>query len=311
MEHFVTICDYKFLPQLLNLYRSFEKTIDEFILHVVCVNRATFEFVGNLPLKSINPINLTDFEDETLLRLKEERSAREYFWTLTPQLPTFVIKAYGKIERITYLDADLFFYRSPKIIINRFLKTNKNMLITDHAFATHFDQSHHSGKFCVQFITFRFPDAEPIRKEWADLCIDWCYDKSEPGRYGDQKYLERLEQKYPDDIHVLEQKEFCQAPWNHLRFSYSDAIFNHFQGLRIVSERVIEFADYPIPKYTYDFIYIPYIQELRRTVEFLTMHGFIFEPQAKPTSLSLRLWRSMRNVKRLACDLNVRQFSKF
>jgi hypothetical protein len=185
------------------------------------------------------------------------------------------------------------------------------MLITEHAYSPQFDQSRTSGKYCVQFITFNFPEAEFLRQEWEDLCMEWCSEIAEPGRYGDQKYLEYFQAQYDSEIHVLQEKHYCQAPWNHTRFTYSDLVFMHFQGLRIVKKNRVEFADYPIPRATFEAIYKPYLLELRKSILYLESEGFELAHQAKSTGIFVKVARQIRGLLWLIKDASRVSSQKF
>lgn len=310
-EHFVTMTNRTFLPQLLCLYKSLVKIDFSFNLHVLCFCEDSKIILDKLNLEYLFPLALTDFEDDTLSSIKGVRTSREYFWTLTPQLPKFVLTLHPKIQRITYLDADLFFFKNPMKLIDKLVSSKKSVLITDHAFAPEFDQSARSGKYCVQFITFLFPDAEIVRKSWENKCIEWCFEIPQYNLYGDQKYLEHFVEDYKSHVFVLDNVEYCQAPWNHTRFSYSDAVFNHFQGLRIVRGDKVEFADYPIPRATFNNFYLPYLNELRCAVNQLNTVGFSTPIQAKPTSIFRKFARKVRHYIRLAQDRSVPSSNKF
>ena len=52
---------------------------------------------------------ISNFETSQLNLLKKERTIAEYCWTLTPHVIEWVFKENVHINRLTYLDADLFF----------------------------------------------------------------------------------------------------------------------------------------------------------------------------------------------------------
>ena len=53
------------------------------------------------------------------------------------------------------------------------------------------------------------------------------------------KYLDNWAFQFTEAVHILQHKEWIQAPWNAIRFPYSDAIIWHFQGLRIERSRLV------------------------------------------------------------------------
>ena len=65
-------------------------------------------------------------------------------------------------------------------------KSKKDILITKHNYSPKYDKSNESGKFCVQFLIINRKGYDII-KDWSLLCDEWCYDKVEENKYGDQK----------------------------------------------------------------------------------------------------------------------------
>ncbi len=243
VEHFVTLFDSTFLPMALCLHDSLMRQTTMFHLWVVCVDERVEVELVRLNLPNVSLIALAEVETEDLRRVKPERSRGEYCWTVTPFAPGFVFARDPLIERVTYLDADLYFFDRPQKLLQELEESAKHVLITDHAYDPEYDYSATSGRYCVQFMTFRnTPQAREILQWWQDRCIEWCYDRNEPGRFGDQKYLDDWPERFGDSVHVLAQVEKTLAPWNVRYFERRDgslsAGFFHFHGFRIVTRRV-------------------------------------------------------------------------
>ena len=107
------------------------------------------------------------------------------------------------MKRVTYLDADLWFRKSPAPIFKEFDKSGKDVLITDHAYSPEYDNSEKNGQYCVQFTTFTREGGETVRKWWEERCIEWCFARFENGKFGDQKYLDDWLERFPEQVHVL------------------------------------------------------------------------------------------------------------
>jgi hypothetical protein len=273
-EHFVTLFNNKFLPQGLSLYASMVNNIEYFNLWVICLDSDTYEILDKLKLNSLTPLRLADFETEELLAVKEIRTFAEYCWTLTPFSFKFVYQKDNSIRRLTYLDADFFFFDNPKKIFSDFELSKKAVLITKHNYSPFYDHSKTSGKFCVQFLTIDFKDGELIRKDWEEKCIEWCYNRFEEGKFGDQKYLDLWPINFDELVYIVKDKELFLAPWNCIQYSIDEIIAFHFHGLRIISKSHFNIGNYLVPKSTFKYIYLPYIDSLKKSIEILEKLGF-------------------------------------
>jgi hypothetical protein len=292
VEHYVTLFDGAFLPQGLALHMSLERHAKPYCLWVLCMDRKAHDGMRLLALPNTHLLALDELETADLRAVKPGRSRGEYCWTVTPFTPQFVFESDATVRRVTYLDADLWLCRSPEPVLSEFEDSGKAVLITDHAYSPEHDQSARSGRYCVQFMTFVRDESELVRQWWADRCIEWCFNRAEPGRYGDQKYLDDWPQRFPGHVHVLQDKSLLQAPWNATRFPPSDAVAYHFQGLRLLSSsRALLTEDYVLPRPLLAMHYRAYLSDLREGVTRMQSSGIEIPRQATrgPFSLSLRL----------------------
>jgi hypothetical protein len=290
MENFVTLFDVKFLPQGLALHSSMLRVIPSFRLWILCMDSECFKILNALVLSNVSLLKLEDYESPELLDVKGGRSAGEYCWTLTPFVPRIVFNADPSINRVTYLDADLWFRKSPEPIFLEFEESKKHVLITSHGYAPEYDQSEASGEFCVQFMTFRNScESELVRKSWEDQCIDWCFARQELGKFGDQKYLDAWPLEYPNLVHVMINQGWALAPWNSIRFPYGESIFYHFQGFRLGKNGKYFLGHYAVPKPTFDGVYNPYFVDIKNAITLLEERGVI--PNCQSGDLMLSKWQ--------------------
>lgn len=311
MEHYVTLFDSLFLPQGLTLHSSMEKHAGEYTLWILCMDNNAHDVLLKLNLPNVKLLELSKFETDELRQVKPSRTKGEYCWTLTPFTPKFVFQEDSTISRVTYLDADVWFRKSPTPIFQEFDASGKNVLITDHAYAPENDFSVTSGQFCVQFIVFT-KKGELVRKWWEERCIEWCFSRFEDGKFGDQKYLDLWPDKFPEHVHILLQKELTLAPWNVARFPYGQAIFYHFHGLRLLEKKKVKITSfYKIPNVVMDNVYQPYLNDLKQSVMTLKGQGWIFQKQADlPNCFSLikftlkSIYYSLVSIS----DSNIRRF---
>jgi hypothetical protein len=270
MEHYVTLFDSTFLPQGLSLHASLTQHAGPFTLWVLCMDQHTKTVLDRLALPAMRTIALSEVETAELLAVKPGRNRAEYCWTLTPFTPRIVFDRDPDARRVTYVDADVFLLKSPQPIHDEFEKSGKAVLITEHAYDPEYDQSAVSGRFCVQFMTFVRGTCEPVRQWWQDRCIEWCFDTLEDGKLGDQKYLDDWPERFAGLVHVLQQTHTMMAPWNARRFPYSGAIAWHFHGLRLLKRgKVLLHGPYRVPDVAHKMVYLPYTQQLRRSLNLL------------------------------------------
>jgi hypothetical protein len=246
-EHFVTLFDDSFLPIGLALYQSLVSQARPFRLWVVAIDTEVERYLGQLALPDLTVIPLSSIESPELLAVKVGRTRAEYCWTLTPFTAQAVFDRDPTALRATYLDADVFFLADPRILLDELDQSGKNVLITEHAYASEYDRSHDSGRFCVQFLTFDRSDcAHEVMRWWQERCLEWCFARYEDGKFGDQVYLDQWPTLFGDRVHIVRQIEKTLAPWNVRHFAQQGAeqgrprlepVFYHFHGLRLVADR--------------------------------------------------------------------------
>ena len=275
MEHYVTHFDSNYFLKGLALYRSLVKHAGPFKLWIVCMDEITAAMLERLKAQEIEVIRLPDIEFPALLELKNTRTWAEYCWTVTPFLFDAIFSRDLSASRVTYLDSDIWFRKSPQLLLDELDQSNKKVLITDHGYSPELDQSATSGQYCVQFVTFARKGAEALLRQWQGQCLDWCFNRSEDGKFGDQKYLDLWPEDFPNVVHVLERQDRTLAPWNALRFPYGNAVFWHFHLLKIKSDLKAgkfsiesEAGQYIIPKVARDQVYANYINELEISAKY-------------------------------------------
>jgi len=262
-----------------------ERNAGNYTLWILCIDDTVFDVLSKINLPNVRLLQLSQLETKELKNVKMERTSGEYCWTTTPFTPKFVFDSDNSVNRVTYVDADLWFMKNPKPIFQEFEKSGKNILITDHGYSPEYDLTEKSGQYCVQFITFARGDGEIVRQWWEERCIEWCFARFENGKFGDQKYLDNWPEMFPKHVHILSKKEWTLAPWNANRFPYSGGIFWHFHELRLTEKRskpLVQFVtSYSIPPITRKQIYKPYLEDLSVAIQIMKDHGVHPIPQQK------------------------------
>ncbi|MGL5871926.1 MAG: glycosyltransferase [Xenococcaceae cyanobacterium] len=296
VEHFCTLFDSNYLPMGMTLHQSLMNHARSFHLWIICMDELVEKQLQILSLANVSIIPIRDIETPELLAVKKERSKGEYCWTITPFTFQAVFDRASDIDRVTYLDADLFFFDTPQKLIQELEQSGKDVLITEHAYAPEYDRSLISGKFCVQFITFRKTStAIQVMKWWQQRCLEWCFNRVENGKFGDQKYLDSWLLLFPNDIWIVQQKENTLAPWNVKFFTKGTLknlkpVFYHFHGLKIVSvNKVLLYSNYKIGRQGSRF-YQEYIQVLTHNLKIMRQHNFIIPCLSSPAKFHFYNW---------------------
>lgn len=275
--NFCTLFNSFYLSRGLAMYRSLEKTSDNFHLFIFAFDELTYDILKKLQLKNATIISLNEFEDEKLLAVKPGRTFAEYCWTSTSSTLMYAIEKYN-LPSCTYVDADLFFYKNPQILIDEM--GSHSVLITEHRYPPKFNRANSSGIYCVQFITFvNDENGMEALRWWQNACIEWCYDRYEDGKFGDQKYLDDWTSRFKG-VHVLQNLGGGLASWNVEQYPFIErkdddimfedknsgqnfkAVFYHFHHVRFYKNDLVDLGwrhpTLPVVKN----LYVPYIKIL-------------------------------------------------
>jgi hypothetical protein len=282
VEHFVTLFDSNFLPMGVTLHSSLMSHAQPFHLWIVCMDELVEEQLKRISLPHVTLIPRNAIESQDVLQVKSGRTRAEYCWTLTPFTFQAVFDRDDKIERVTYLDSDLYFFSSPQILLRELDTSERHVLITEHAYDPLYSHATLvNGRFCVQFLTFRkTAQAMTVMRWWQERCLEWCFARSEDGKFGDQKYLDRWPDLFANEVHVVRQIEKTLAPWNVKYFEKLfhgrlDPVFYHFHGLRIVGpNRIRMYTYYSIGAQGMK-LYQSYLSALAQSTALLRRHGIM------------------------------------
>ncbi|HEY4743053.1 MAG TPA: hypothetical protein VIH45_00215 [Desulfuromonadaceae bacterium] len=296
-EHFVTLFDSNFLPMGMALHASLMSHGQPFHLWVVCMDELVEEQLTRISLPHMTLLPLREVETGALLEVKPGRSGREYCWTLTPFTFQAVFDRDERAARVTYLDADLFFFDDPHILLRELDAADRHVLVTEHAYAPeHSRFLPLSGRFCVQFLTFRrTAEAARVMRWWQEKCLEWCFDRHEGDRFGDQKYLDAWPDLFAHEVHIVRQMEKTLAPWNvaHVEKSRHERlapVFYHFQGLRFVTPDTVRLCNFNYTIGTEGLrLYDRYLEALRNSRATLKRFGIALPCTNEGVSLKRRV----------------------
>ena len=243
-RHFCTYFDHRYLPHALALTASLRRHCPDFRLWALCLDDAAFTALRALAIAEVTPIALADFErnDDALAAAKKDRSTIEYYFTCTPSLPLFVLRRDSSIDTVTYLDADLFFFSDLAPLFEEI--GSSSVAIIPHRFpAANAPRFERYGIYNVGWLTFRrTASGLACLQWWRERCLEWCFDRDEPSRFADQKYLDDWPSRF-SDVHVIQHKGANVASWNLANYTIAERdgqvfvddeplIFFHFHHLK-------------------------------------------------------------------------------
>jgi len=278
-EHFCTYFDANYLARGLALFTSLKRHVRRFRLYVLCLDRATWQALRDLREPDLVPVALETFEagDAKLMKAKQDRSTVEYYFTCTPSWLLFVFRSFPEVERLTYVDADLFLFDDPSQVFAEL--GGRPVWITPHRHPDRLRHLDQYGLYNVNFLVFQRDDrALQCLQDWRERCLEWCHDRVEGGRFADQKYLDDWPARFPW-VGVVQNPAAGVAPWNveptELRLSHGRVLVGgepliayHFHALKVFSRHVFDpgfhsFRLRPGPVLVRH-VYGPYLRELRR-----------------------------------------------
>lgn len=279
MLNFCTLYNSGYAAKGLAMYWSLRKVCPEFMLYVFAFDDTLAEALKTMALPYMTVVKLKEFEDENLLRVKPTRTAGEYCWTCSSSTIYYCLTHYD-IDHCTYIDADLYFYSNPQVLIDEM--GDDDVLITSHRYSEQYKSEEKAGKYCVQFMTFKNTKrGMAVLKWWRNACLDWCYARFEDGKFGDQKYLDDWTERF-EGVHELEHLGGGVAPWNMQQYTFRkqgeknigteiatgkefELVFFHYHACHCFKKgwlREFSYVWYEWKKQNWDVLFKPYAKEL-------------------------------------------------
>ncbi|MFZ5966003.1 MAG: glycosyltransferase [Bacillota bacterium] len=276
--NFCTILTKYRLYQAVVMCRSLSYNISsqDYKIYILCLDDTCYNILSNLNLSNVMLTHIHEIENEILHYKKIERGINEYCWTLKPVYIEYLFSRNPSVERVTYLDADICFFGDPMQIFEQV--QNSSILLSKHDFPKNYGFiANQCGKYNSGVISFK-RDSNSLMciSWWKEKCLEWCHDRAENGKFGDQKYLDMIPQMFSGAMDI-KTPGVNIAPWNQVKYTFAirdhhvyvnndRLIFYHFCGFRIVNDQEIAltvgFNKEYIPE-----IYNPYIYVLKQAVE--------------------------------------------
>lgn len=281
---FCTLFDSNYLDKGLAMYRSLNEVCEDFVLYILAMDKRCENILKAYQYPNLSIINLEEFIGQMKLQEAEKnRSRGEFCWTCSSHLIDFVISVCNE-SLCTYVDADLFFYKDPKCLIDEM--GEKTVQIVEHRFKNDMGgrvKLRKSGRYCVEFNTFKNEKkAMKLLRWWEGQCIKNCSIHNKKSKvFGDQAYLNGWE-KY-DYVSIINNPGGGVAPWNIDQYIMKnnknqymleqrknkeefELVFYHFHNISYISNKKIDISVYQrawnIDEQLVNNLYLPYLKKL-------------------------------------------------
>ncbi len=160
---------------------------------LVCIDQEGLELLNGLSIASnisIVPFGRLEKSKAEFERFSKSRTKFEALVSIKPTLLSEISRYILDNHYYIYLDTDVYFFNP----IEKFLIGNKqsSFVVFQHMYKDK-QQNYPFGKFNAGLVVLKKnDDSDWILTEWSRLCSDWCFLRTEHGRYADQGYLDNL-----------------------------------------------------------------------------------------------------------------------
>lgn len=266
MMNFCTLFDSYYIHKGIALYLSLEKVCNDFTLYVMAFDELSYKKLVSLGFcHMVVEYEEGEFLTDEIRKVKAERKRNEYCWTCGSNITYYFLTKYHS-ESMTYVDADMMFFSSPRVVFDELKPYSIGL-------SSHFADTELYGKYCVQFCYFK-NDEKGLKalNWWKNSCLEWCYDRYEDGKFGDQRYLDMMPAMF-EGVHEIENRGVGVAKWNMREYQFLpnhtisyigkkyEICFYHFHAVAVeYKNRNIYIASKKdvIPQSVIDFMFKPY-----------------------------------------------------
>ncbi|AGK97903.1 hypothetical protein [Clostridium pasteurianum] len=281
MEHnYCTIFSRDSLYKGLILYDSLIKYDKSFCLFAICLEEDIRALLVSMNLPNMAVIGMSNIENEDyeLAMARYNRNLKEFAWTAKAPMILYIFKYYPDIPSLIYIDGDTKFFSSPLPIFQEF--SNYSVMLTRERFYIPDKDNMYRlyGSYNGGFLAFKRDHNAIEALQWfRKKCLQWCYNRSENGLYGDQIYLDSLPKMFKNVV-VTENIGINATAWHShasiidkqndvVRINNVPIIFYHYSGLVYYNLYQFELCFYiDLPQNLINLIYVPYLMELRQKI---------------------------------------------
>lgn len=283
---FCTLFDSNYLDKGIAMIHSLSRHLDDFALYIFAFDRIAYNVLNSMNIPKVKTVLFEDIINDELKEIRMKRSRAEFCWTSTPYIIQYTLQNYD-VDMCTYVDADIYFWNNPSILIEEMENQNCSVQIVEHRFPDYplyRRIQKMSGKYCVQFNTFlNNEQGMRVLERWKRQCFECCTSDWRKGNFGDQKYLDDWTEVF-EGIQVLENHGGGMAPWNVAKYKFEKEdncglvfkdrtsgraytlVFYHYHDLHFIQENRVKINVFIRPgkvdEKLIQNVYGPYIKEL-------------------------------------------------
>lgn len=187
MKNLCTVSDINYSIKGLTLFESLCEHSENFILHYLCIDEESYDFLKKYENEKLSIYNVGDLinSDINLKNLRD--SEYKYFcWSLASYFSNYLLKK--NIDSITYIDSDIFFHQNIQIIFDEI--SNKDVGIFRHR-QFKLNSYRPEGLYNVGVVFFKNSETGlKVSNWWKDAVLYKKYPRL--STCGDQKYLDEF-----------------------------------------------------------------------------------------------------------------------
>jgi len=218
MSSYCTFFDRGYLPQGLALWQSLRRHEPAAECWVLALDDETAAVLPGVATPGLKVVTLAELlaADPPLAAVQAGRSRAEFAFTLKPCFCRYLLRDASGIDGLTYLDADLYFFRDPAAVRREL--GEGSVFLVPHRYPAWHDDSARYGRFNAGVLAFR-ADApgRACLDRWREQCLASCALVADGATYGDQKYLDEWPERHGSAVRVSGNPGLNLAPWNWAR----------------------------------------------------------------------------------------------
>ena len=247
-KYICTYFDFNYLPRGLALFYSIKKFHNDFEFFALTFDDQSYNYLAGLHEDNLRLISNEDYNTYFNTSVDKYPDKKQYFFSATPNLCSYLFDTHPGIDILLYLDADVYLFNSLDPLYEEFGESSIG--ITEHRVNSILNLFvRHYGKYVIGVNLFR--NSEEGRKclqEWKNECTGWYPGK--PGYplkfFSDQIFLDSWVTKY-DGIKVIKNVGINTSYWNAANYTFRKIhdeyfvdnqrlIIYHFSSLRKESD---------------------------------------------------------------------------